>query len=355
MNSAKWADLLRAYSARGFGLVALNGKAPFMRGWQKIKPQAVIEYLAANPGANVGIMTGVAGGVVVYDFDRPDSAEKFNADIISAGGPTATVKTGGDRGGAHFYFSVPPDLSAAPSGKLDGGDFKGDGGQVVAPPSVHPDTGREYEIIEPLEKMRVWTPEVREIAGQGKGLKQARLNIRGFAVKRGIACIDAIAERVLAEGDRNKTLFVLYWILRRNGDSHTWAEREVRRVNSRAAPPLPEAEIRAICSERRKPYRFSCAAIRERYRIDLNTVCGICQFHRTRGVDMISARDTVRLLGGSALSLPGKIYMGVKMGEISLDNKRQAAASLGVSERGLYNALAALEKDGVNIAQLSKD
>lgn len=349
MNSAKWADLLRAYSARRFGLVALNGKAPFMRGWQRIKPQTVIEYLAANPGANVGIMTGVAGGVVVYDYDRPDSAEKFNADITSAGGPTATVRTGGGRGGQHFYFSLPPEVSAAPSGKLDGGDFKGDGGQVVAPPSVHPDTGREYEIIEPLEKMRVWTPEVQKIAGQGKGLKQARLNIRGFAVRRGIECIDAIANQVLVEGVRNETLFALYCIIRQNGDSAAFAEREVRRVNSQAKPPLPEAEVRAMCAARVKQYRFSCAAIRERFRIDLNTTCELCQFHRKRGVDMIGARDTVKLIGPAVGGVGVKLYLGVKTGDLDLNNKAEAARHLGVERSTLYRAIEELKSAGVRL------
>ena len=351
MNSARWAEYLRAYQARGFGLVALNGKAPFMRGWQNIKPQTVIEYLAANPGANVGIRTGVVGGVVVYDYDRPDKAERFHADLVSAGGPTAAVRTGGSRGGAHFYFSVPPGVSAVPSGKLDGGDFKGDGGQVVAPPSVHPDTGREYEQIEPFEKMRVWTPEVREIAGQGKELKQARLNIRGCAVKRGIACIDAIAARALAEGARNDTLFALYCILRQNGDSHTWAEREVRQVNRRAAPPLPEGEIRRICSQRTQIYNFSCARVQRDFSIT-EEICGICRYRYSREERTMTARDTRVVLQTPGLSAAAvKLYFGVRTGLYSLANKTETARQMEVERSTLYRAIEEVKKAGVSLPE----
>lgn len=368
MNAAKWADLLRAYSARGFGLVALDGKAPFMSGWQKIRPAVVLSYLAEHPGANVGIRTGVAGGVVVYDYDSREKAEKFHEDLISAGGPTATVQTGGDRGGQHFYFRVAPEVNSAPSGKLDGGDFKGDGGQVVAPPSVHPLTGREYVLTEPLEKMRVWTPEVMEIAGQKSAPKQkltpAVLEIagqsaapkqkefefiRGIASRRGVECVEEIKRQVLTVGARNETLFWLYRLLRQNGDTHAAAERQCREVNSRAAPPLSEAELRVVFSERKKVYRFSCAGVRERFNIDLDTVCGICRYHYGRGEKMISARDTVRLIGGEALNNTAKVYLAVKMGEVSLDNRRRAAAQLNIPESGLYRALAALKKDGVTL------
>ncbi len=348
MNSAKWADLLRAYQARGFGLVALNGKAPFMRGWQRIKPRAVIEYLAGNPSANVGIKTGIAGGVVVYDYDSREKAEQFYNAIYNAGGPTATVQSGGARGGRHFYFSLPPECSAAPSGKLDGGDFKGDGGQVVAPPSVHPDTGREYELVEPLEKMRVWSPEVRGIAGQiAPPPKQERLNLRGFTVNRGLECVGVIADRVLAEGERNATLFGLYCILRQNGDSAAFAGREVHRVNSRAAAPLPEAEVRAICSERKR-YPFRCATIRERFRIEL-TVCETCRFHSARGAEMISAREIVKLTGPAVGGVGVKLWLGVKAGDFDLSNKAETARQLGVERSTVYRAIEELKSAGVSL------
>ena len=56
--------------------------------------------------------------------------------------PTATAATGG--GGWHLYYRHPsgPLLPALPG--HPGVDVKADGGYVVAPPSVHPGTGRRY-------------------------------------------------------------------------------------------------------------------------------------------------------------------------------------------------------------------
>lgn len=349
MNAAKWADLLRAYSARGFGLVALDGKAPFMSGWQRIKPAVVLSYLAEHPGANVGIRTGVAGGVVVYDYDSREKAEKFHADLISAGGPTATVQTGGDRGGQHFYFRVAPEVHAAPSGKLDGGDFKGDGGQVVAPPSVHPATGREYALIEPLEKMREWTPEVREIAGQSAAPKQKEFGfIRGIASRRGVECVEEIKRRVLVVGARNETLFWLYRLLRQNGDNHVEAVRQCREVNSRATPSLSEAELRVVLSERRKDYRLGCRSVRELFRIEL-TICESCRWFGKRGVDMIRAREVAAITGPGVSGTAAKLWLGVKVGEYSLENKSAVARGLGVERATLYRAIGELKACGISL------
>ena len=58
--------------------------------------------------------------------------------------PTAAVATGG--GGWHLYYRHPggPLLAALPG--RAGVDVKADGGYVVAPPSVHPGTGRAVPV-----------------------------------------------------------------------------------------------------------------------------------------------------------------------------------------------------------------
>ena len=59
---------------------------------------------------------------------------------------TFSVKTGN---GVHYFFKYPPGTDSNNTQNLgfDGGiDLWGNGGYVVAPPSLHPD-GHEYEII----------------------------------------------------------------------------------------------------------------------------------------------------------------------------------------------------------------
>ena len=106
------------------------------------------------PDANVGARTG--NGVIVLDIDADkngfESLQALSAEI----GPlpqTRTAKTGG--GGEHRYFSAPAGIEIRNSaGRLgDGLDVRGDGGYVVAPPSLHV-SGSHYE----------WTGDIAAVA-----------------------------------------------------------------------------------------------------------------------------------------------------------------------------------------------
>ncbi len=95
------------------------------------------------PEANLGVVTGAASGLVVLDVDPRHGGGDALAEMEAFNGPlprTAESLTGG--GGQHLYFQHPggrvPSKPAAP-----GLDVKGDGGIVVAPPSLHV-TGRLY-------------------------------------------------------------------------------------------------------------------------------------------------------------------------------------------------------------------
>ena len=106
----------------------------------------------------VGIITGAISGLVVIDVDEgPGKAggdELAKLQLKHGDLPeTPTVRTGG--GGRHLYFKHPGrDADGNPirikTGKdvlAPGIDVRGDGGMVVAPPTVHPN-GRPYEWIE---------------------------------------------------------------------------------------------------------------------------------------------------------------------------------------------------------------
>ena len=88
------------------------------------------------PDANVGIATG--DGLRVLDEDPRNGGDVTLAQLEAAHGPlpkAVIVETGG--GGRHYYFCVP---GGAPNrcGKVGPGlDVKGEGGYVVAPPSLH--------------------------------------------------------------------------------------------------------------------------------------------------------------------------------------------------------------------------
>jgi hypothetical protein len=92
------------------------------------------------PEANVGIRTGP---IVVVDEDRLNALQELADSHGETIPPTRVAKTGSGR---HYYFTQPAGTRIRnTAGKLAPGiDTRGDGGYVVAPPSVHPNGGH-YE------------------------------------------------------------------------------------------------------------------------------------------------------------------------------------------------------------------
>ncbi|MDP2857521.1 MAG: bifunctional DNA primase/polymerase, partial [Bacillota bacterium] len=81
---------------------------------------------------------GAISGMIVLDID--DEAGKVEAK--TRGLPkTAASRTGG--GGWHVFFRHPGFECRSFARRLPGSDLRGDGGYIVAPPSVHP-SGRPY-------------------------------------------------------------------------------------------------------------------------------------------------------------------------------------------------------------------
>jgi len=93
-------------------------------------PEQVRRWWTAWPEANVGLRTGVA--IDVCDVDTPTGLHLLR-DILGDLFETPLVQTGS--GGLHLYFAA----SGAPNRVrlLPGVDWRGEGGYVVAPPSVH--------------------------------------------------------------------------------------------------------------------------------------------------------------------------------------------------------------------------
>lgn len=108
------------------------------------------------PHANVGIKTGGESGLVVVDVDPGHGGAESLHRLVEARGrffdDTRTVRTGG--GGWHFYFRHPGELVRNDTGRRlgPGIDVRGDGGYVLAPPSVHR-TGNRYELSEPRREV----------------------------------------------------------------------------------------------------------------------------------------------------------------------------------------------------------
>jgi hypothetical protein len=96
------------------------------------------------PELNIGIATGSASGFFVVDIDGEDGESSLRTleAVHGAIPPTVEVITGKGR---HCYFRLGEHGAVANTvGTIGKGiDTRGDGGYVLAPPSVHP-SGRAY-------------------------------------------------------------------------------------------------------------------------------------------------------------------------------------------------------------------
>lgn len=103
--------------------------------------------------SNVGIRTG--SGLLVLDVDN-DTAKGEDGDGVLAElearlGPLPPTVEGitGSGCGRHLLFKTPPDAiircQSEPIKGMKGLQVKADGGYIVAPPSIHPDSKRPYQ------------------------------------------------------------------------------------------------------------------------------------------------------------------------------------------------------------------
>lgn len=132
--------------------LAKGKKIPLIQQWTKHAScdAAVVEgWENQFPGCNWGVATGKGSGIVVIDID-PRHGGDIQWKRLTMGKQinTATCKTGG--GGEHYYFAMPENvlINNAVLSAYQGIDIRGEGGQVVIPPSIH-ESGSRYAWLKP--------------------------------------------------------------------------------------------------------------------------------------------------------------------------------------------------------------
>lgn len=136
------------YARRGWPVFPCEGKKPLTaHGFQDASANALrIRYWWRRwPRANIGIPTG-AKTFTVLDVDGRNGGDDTLHDLVAEHGDLPTtphVITGS--GGSHYWYRSPAVSIVSRAGALGPGlDVKADGGYVIVPPSVHPNTGAEY-------------------------------------------------------------------------------------------------------------------------------------------------------------------------------------------------------------------
>jgi hypothetical protein len=140
------------YEAKGYSVIPLKprDKIPLIPSWTEFQTERadrvqIGEWWRTWPNANIGIVTGQISGLFVIDTDSSEAATNLKpllGDMTDVG-IAATGK------GFHLYYAHGDHNYPNKAAIREHVDFRGDGGYVVAPPSVHPN-GKRYEWSKPL-------------------------------------------------------------------------------------------------------------------------------------------------------------------------------------------------------------
>lgn len=203
-------------------------------------PVVIQDWWHKWPNANIGIATGrISGGLCVIDMDI-DEDKGLNGwkslrdwqDKHGVIAPSWLCRTG--RGGYHYYFQADEPVGNR-VGVIPGIDVRGDGGYVVAPPSIHPN-GTAYEWD---EKCHPETVALHQIDDNIRFLLNVNNNTQ--------ISLKYVAPTIIPEGERNHTLFRLACSLQAKGLSDQAIFAAVNSENhAKCNPPLNDREISII-------------------------------------------------------------------------------------------------------------
>jgi len=227
-------------------LYARRGWQVFPVGWKKTpktangfydattdEEQMAAWFLDEYPEANVGIRTGRESGIWVLDIDMKDGKDGVQAvnDWLTAQGMTAavpdTLMARTPTGGYHWYFRWDPAYEVGTNKDLLAGvDVRGEGGYVVAPPSVAHVGGawKEYRWNDFRYKRPIEAPDwAYEIAGLRRaGNKKSKPVELARALGSGIP-----------KGSRDDDLFLIAALCNRQGVSREAAQELIVYLHGR--------------------------------------------------------------------------------------------------------------------------
>lgn len=124
------------YLNKGLSIIPLIGKKPVIANWQRYNYELPDEVLSVKNQTGIGLCVGPASGIAAIDIDTDD---KKILDLV----PYSPVVRKGKKGEVRFYQYK----KGIESRKFHGHGIEifSNSGQVVLPPSIHPETNKPYE------------------------------------------------------------------------------------------------------------------------------------------------------------------------------------------------------------------
>lgn len=224
------------YSAH-FGLAVLplssSKQPPKDFPWQPLQKRrmTVNEILGCPVWGNVGIVTGEISGIAVIDCDTMEAANRFWNERKTP----VVVQT---PKGFHFFYRHPG--RSVKTCQSDGYDIRGDGGYVVAPPSVV--NGNHYRFQRGAECLKPEYLPPFNMAWIPKPKTDAYSSEIDNKIRNGEAYVNKIFA-VSGQGGHNETYKVVCY-LKESGMDELEAWAVLHRWNmTNANPPWNEKEL----------------------------------------------------------------------------------------------------------------
>lgn len=218
------------YQKNGFSVIPAKGKRPNIASWarfQRERASAAQIRQWADEGLiqNIAVIMGrVSYNAVCIDLDGLGAVAAFWKQFPHYKNTTFTVLSGSHEG-QHLYFRV-RDLPKTLRIKTHVGGFelRSDGAYMIAPPSVHPKSGKAYEMIyrrpiafrDNLNDVITWLESMipqpapvtpARTTPHQPGRWQARASYMRNAYMKAAVERELSAVRRARQGERNNTLF----------------------------------------------------------------------------------------------------------------------------------------------------
>jgi hypothetical protein len=184
-----------------------------------------------DPNFNVAIATGAISKIFVVDVDGPDAERELRRLELPATVEAITAR------GRHLYFKHPNAPVRNTAGKIAPGvDTRGDGGYVLAPPSIHP-SGALYR----------WAPNGIRTAAAAPDQLIAKISERANGKATPPAEWQQLFTSDIPEGQRDCTLTKMTGKLLRHCVNAADVLGIMQSINTaRCKPPLPPEDIERI-------------------------------------------------------------------------------------------------------------
>jgi len=204
------------------------------------KEYQTTRYTQPVTSKNYAVICGETSNICVVDVDSPEIIHILFDNFEGIKQKTLVVKTGS--GGYHVYFEYDSTMATMRLDNLSKNqhvDIQSQGTYVIGPGSIHPDTGKEYEIISSTTEVR----KMGNFSGFLQGLKGLGFNTDGSGLKP----FQEIAKGKVTTGNRNSSAFKYACNLLDNVKldiESTWIE--LKRWNGEIDAPLSDRELRTV-------------------------------------------------------------------------------------------------------------